>query len=307
MRLELLVCLLWAAPALAQDGVVHRAQDGETYEFLAQFYYGRKDLARHLEAYNRRPVTAGAQLTIPTYRHLPLPRGETLQSFAQAQLNDGRRADYWVLLHGIKEDRVKPGTPLRVVPSLAHKVQRGDSYKTLAALYYGESSERRQQLLMRFNPEIERPKVGATIRVPLDLPEMDRGKVLARLEKPHVAKAPPPAEPKPIPEPEKPKERPKTDERRNLGPLVEKAQKLYDDGAYARCVDMVAATHSEAAGSPHGPELLRLEGFALVALGRPKDARERFERLLRLAPNYQLDLKTTSPKILDVFESVAER
>lgn len=54
-------------------------------------------------------------------------------------------------------------------------------------------------------------------------------------------------------------------------------------------------------------EVLRLQGSALVALGRNREAASAFELLLDLDPDLELDPETVSPKIRAVFDGVKTR
>jgi len=141
----------------ATKGVIHKIGDkGETYEDLAEHYYGKRYLALHLRLFNRRaePLARGTTIIIPTFSMVQTKRGQTLEQFAEANLMDPTRAEYLAELHGLRgKDRAqpKPGTKLRVVPSLKHLVRPGESLRTIARLYYRDAGAERLKLLSLFN------------------------------------------------------------------------------------------------------------------------------------------------------------
>ncbi|MCK6551262.1 LysM peptidoglycan-binding domain-containing protein [Myxococcota bacterium] len=323
-------------------GVIHKISErGETYEDLAEHYYGRRYLALHLRLFNRRaePLAKGTSIIIPTWVTVPAKRGQTLEQLAELHLSDAIRADYLAELHGLKGgERTLPpaGTRIAVVPSLRHPVRPGESLKTIARLYYRDANPRRLKLLMAFNglasPAL---KPSMLLRIPLDEPEFEASAVAARAKRAFARGAPvevAEADPKPA---ATAKKRPRPRFERPAGregeqddgafdgvkladPATaadagdaerEALDRTCDDGEWAAC-EAGARRLFDALGPERSAvrvEVLHLRAVALVALGRADDARETFRRLLQLDPEYDLDLYRTSPKILEVFQAVAER
>src|SRR5262245_26039963 len=78
-------------------GLIHKVSDkGESYEDLAELYYGKRYLSLHLRLFNSRPepLPKGSSINIPTFSWVQLKRGQTLVQFAEQYLFDPGRADY---------------------------------------------------------------------------------------------------------------------------------------------------------------------------------------------------------------------
>ena len=303
-----------------------------TYADLAEHYYGKRYLERHLRVLNRRPepLARGSTIIIPTYRTVTVRRGQSLESFASRYLQNRRRAGYLAALHGLDGRRLRPGLRLKVVPSLPHVVRPGESLASIARTYYRDARPRRLDLLRRYNElDGDRLRAGARLRIPLDTAEFAKERVARRAKARRFDPAAPaevavrpkkrsprrPARPRraapPAPETEvKAPAEAEADAAAEAEARIETAARLYDEGDYERARAFAHRSLESAPGPPppHAAvELLRIEAFALVALDRYEDAAERFRALLGLDPGYELDLYRTSPKILDIFEAVAER
>lgn len=311
-----LLLLLGLGPSSAwaeeSRGITHKVTDkGEGYAEIAEHYYGKRYLERHLRLFNRRPepLDRGTLIYLPTARTVVAKRGDTWEGLAKEHLLDAKRGDYLAELLG--SNKPKAGQVVPIVASVNHAVRPGESLRSIARLYYRDAGARRLKLLMLYN-KLSSERVKKTLRIPLDGGEFAKEAVLGRAKIPFsgkrqiAEKADPP--PKRRAEKPEPKAAKKVDLRR-LEESVDEAEALYDEGEYERCVTF---TRAELAAAPDGPsdpkiELLRLEAQALVALSRYPESRIRFKELLLLDPKYELDLYRTSPKILDVFEAVAER
>lgn len=320
-----LIALLMLAPA-AKGPVLHKVgTDGETYAAIADHYYGKRYLERHLRLFNRKaePLKKGTTILIPTYRWVAPRPGTTVQDFAKSYLNDAERAGYVAALHGLKRDRLPRGKRLRVVQSLPHTVRPGESLSSIAQTYYRESGAGRLKLLRLYNKlKSDRPRVGMRLRIPLDGKEFAYKRVIGRRARPFDAN---PVESTPklaaAPEPASKKARGKSKSARRqrreraraeaarAEQNLETAERLFDDGQYDECASFTEKALADATDAPKASriEMLRVSAFAMIALDRFADARRQFKDLLELSPKYELDLYRTSPKILDVFQSVAER
>jgi hypothetical protein len=307
-----LLALPSAASAQDTKGLVHKVTDqGEGYADIAEHYYGRRYLERHLRLFNRRPepLERGTLINLPTSRSVIAKRGDTWEELAKTHLLDARRADYLAELLGGSKPR--PGTAVPIVSSINHVVRPGESLRSIARLYYRDAGNKRIKLLVLYN-KLPNEKVKKSVRIPLDGGEFDRDAVVAKSRqtfsvRPLVAEKSEPLQKKA--RPNGGGERPKKVDSKRLEESVEEAERLYEEGEFERCV---VFTRAELAAAPDGTsepkvELLRVEAQALVALGRYPESRIRFKELLLLDPKYELDLYRTSPKILDVFEAVAER
>jgi tetratricopeptide (TPR) repeat protein len=334
-------------------GLIHRVSDkGETYEDLADFYYGKRYLSLHLRLFNGRsePLQKGTSIIIPTYALLPLKRGQTIAMFAEQNLSDPGRADYLAELHGLKpKDRQspKPGIRFRVVESLKHVVRPGETLRSIARVYYRDVSSERLRLIILYNKLASGSvKPGMALRIPLDSPEFSREAVLLRakrsFERTEQAEELADASDK-SDRPEKDKgerkaplrkrarftakergerdddDLPKGDSPapeveksaapKRIDDLLEELERTCSDGDYKECDErgkQIFASAPQNATSARA-EILRLRAVALVALARIEESKSVFRQLLKLDPDYDLDLYRTSPKILDVFQAVAER
>lgn len=330
-----LVSIALAAPAGPVGGVIHKVTDkGETYEDLAEHYYGKRYLAAHLRLFNRRPepLARGSSIIIPTYTLLAVKPKQTLKEFAEQNLADPARAEYLAELHDLRgKDKIapKPGTRLKVVQSLKHLVRPGESLKTIARLYYRDAGSERTKLLILYNKMPNGAvKAGMSLRIPLDSPEFNhavvsaRAKVAFEIAEVAVASA---SEKSPAQE-----DRHTVTVRRRVKPVAvgttaasgekekapleldeatESLERACDDGDYEDCETDAKKLFDASPAAPTAVrvELLRLRACALIALNRIEESKDSFRMLLKLDPEYDLDLYRTSPKILDVFQAVAER
>ena len=90
---------------------------------------------------------------------------------------------------------------------------------------------------------------------------------------------------------------------------LEAAERYLAEGEFASGLRTAVDALARHGSRPMEPriELLRLKAIAQIALDRPAEAKATFEALLKLDPSYRLDLYSTSPKVLDVFQSIDER
>ncbi len=293
-------------------GVVHRVKGADqTYERIAEHYYGKRYLGHHLRVLNRHPepLLPGRTLIIPTCRKVPLARGQTVKQFAKAHLSRSSRAAYLEALHFLKTKRPSEGKGLKVPTSIRHKVRPGESLASIARTYYRDAGRRRLSLLRLYNDmDSATPIVGAVLRIPLDTAPFDHVSVLRRSKQPFgtFARAPVATARGGGPARASPPPRAARVPARQAQRQVDAAERLFAAGHYDKCVKFgnraLKKFASRLANSPK-IELLRLTGICLVALGREPDARIAFSRLKQLDPSYELDLYRTSPKVLSVFRS----
>ncbi len=334
--------ILFLVPQMLQakgrGGILHRvSRPDETYRLLADRYYGEPFLARHLKAFNRvrEPIQVGTTIVIPTYRLVPVRRGQSLSGFAGQYLNDPGRAEYLAELHQLKKREQKvlrKGRRLRVVQSVRHTVRPGESLASIVRTYYRKAGKRRIKLLRLYNQrKSKRLRPGVVLRIPLDTVEFAHRSVEARsrLPYPRVSKKPmevasaSAADPSPkkpdvkarMPPKTRPKgsgaagparvkasrpTKPKKNDLRQERALTA-AERAYEEGRYQASADLFAQIQREKLPLPKEIKLLKLRAVSLVALGQPAEARALFSEILGLDPEFQLDRRRTSPKVLDIF------
>lgn len=312
-----ILCLVFVAgganlaSARPSRGVVHRVKtEAETYERIAEHYYGLRFLGHHLRVLNRHPepLSVGRSLVIPTCRKARLGKGQSVEDFAKTHLSKVSRAPYLKALHFLKSKRPSEGKALKVPTSLRHVVRPGESLASVARRYYRDASRRRLRLLRLYN---ELPsatiKVGYVLRIPLDTPAFDHVTVVRRSRRPFgtLEKS---AEPVAAKVPSAPIRVARTAvvPPRQARREVDAAERLFADGRYDDCLKLgrrVLKKHASQLALAPQVELLRLTGSSLVALGRVPDATTMFSRLKKLDPSYELDLYRTSPKVLGVFRA----
>jgi hypothetical protein len=88
--------------------------------------------------------------------------------------------------------------------------------------------------------------------------------------------------------------------------LVTRGVAAYDALEYPRAVELLEQALRETLTREEKIAALRTLGFAHVALEQPDAARADFERLLRIAPGFELD-RTISPRVRVVFAEVKAR
>ena len=330
-----------AAPASAKpsQGIVYRCEGGETYGALADRYYGRRHVERHLRQLNRypEPLPAGATIIIPTLRSVTVETAQSIRKFAQDHLQDEGRAKYLTALNGLKRSELKKGDRL-LVPSnsLGHLVRRGETFVSIARNYYRSSSRRRVRLLRLYN---QLPRGGLRpnneLRIPLDSSFFLAKRVRTRVRqwastagapRPPTEAAPPrspttqlasskrrrPSAPRPSKSPKT--SPPPTDAKAELNleavqNAIETTERHMSDGRFRAALaaaDDALETYDQTRVT-RKVELLRLKAVALVALERSDEAKDTFLAMLRLEPTYRLDLYSTSPKVLEVFQSIEVR
>jgi hypothetical protein len=87
------------------------------------------------------------------------------------------------------------------------------------------------------------------------------------------------------------------------------AQGLLAEARFEEALDRLAMTRSrllfedDAASRTRRARLESLAGTAEVALGREDVARSNFEAALRADPEFRLDARTTSPKVMRAFDA----
>lgn len=319
--------LVAARPAFADGasaiGLIHRCKPNDTYDLVARRYYGRRFFARHLRDFNRRAeLKSGIQIMIPTLRSVKADRDASVREFAIQYLQDAERAEYLKLLNSLSSDVIKKGQRLLVGQSLRHVVKKRQTFESIANEYYRRVNARRIRLLRLYNkmPD-DNVRPGQVLRIPLDAPAFRADRVAQRRRSP-AAEEPPPGRPAPDPAtivaasarrgPKKPPPPPPPPPRRAVRETaaaesaLRRVRRQIADGDFGG--GLATATGAldayRLAAVDRRVELLSLRATALIALERRAEAKATFQTLRRLDPTYQLDLYRTSPKVLEVFQSV---
>lgn len=249
-------------------------------------------------------------------------------------------------LKGRDRTTPRAGTPLRVVQSLKHVVRPGETLRSIARIYYRDGARAgRARLVSLYNklpPDMIALAVGTHLRIPLDEPEFNRDLVRARAKAPFSRRGGAEGE-SALPEsaaesggapltrrPQKRRASPFATEkatgvdkrssasaardlsgasRPDLSRAVDELERLLSEGLFDACQSHASAVFDAAApgAAEERTEILRLRAVALIALGRVDESKSTFKLLLAIEPDYELDLYRTSPKVLDVFQAVAER
>ena len=282
-------------------------------------------LERHLRQLNRypEPLKTGHLVIIPTLRRVSVRKAQSLESFAKTHLQDEERAPYLRALNGLKVPKLKKGKRLLVPSSsLKHLVRPGETLESIANRYYRATSRRRLRLLRLYN-KLPKGRLSAKteLRIPLDTRTFLDDRVRARAAKPPEPTPVLASAPRLVPAKERPtvkksrtrrvtKPTPITAESiRAVETAIEQAERHLSNGRYEAALTTAERTLTtyDQTRVTQKVELLRIKATAWVALAKPKRAKTAFEALLRLDPAYRLDLYSTSPKVLDVFQSISAR
>ncbi|MEM7675388.1 MAG: LysM domain-containing protein [Myxococcota bacterium] len=301
---------------------LHRIKKGDTYEQLAERYYGSSFFGLHLKKINGAvDLSKDGSLIIPTRRRITAARDQSLRDFAATHMNDPERADYLKLLNNRSDERVKQGEKLFVCLSLIHFVEAKETLSAIARKYYRDASPRRVELIRLYNKiSADRPLLAEQrLRIPLDTQTFSAIRVARRAAAPW----PPKAKPKPDSDSKAgttvaaktPPESVRRSKRQSSPPkkrsrrykdakALAQAESALSDGDFTRALRVAGEAIKGGAAVPVQIELLRIAAIALVAKDRQREAQRAFGALLNLNPNYKLDPYTTSPKVLAVFMSV---
>ena len=296
--------LVSLALAADDEGLIHRSKPGETYATLADRYYGRRYLQRHLRQLNRHaePLTAGTPVIIPTLRKVRVQSDMSLRDFAAAHLQDPDRAEYLKTLNRRSSDKLEEGDSVLVGQSIRHVVRRGETLSSIARTYYRDVRPRRLKLLRLYNKLSSAAlRSGMALRIPLDSPtylasrvekraangsspapaDASRSRATAKKDRrprsTRATKNKPPAKEAPSPERDE-----KEDLRTMAAAVLERAERQLGEGEYETALGLVVdgLTRYAQASPRQVVELYRVQAIALIALDRRREAKVVFERLV---------------------------
>jgi hypothetical protein len=291
----LLLLLMAAATARADQAIVHVVRPGETLAAIADLYYGEPKREAVLVAENGLGVDGGSvivpglRLLIPTVTYHRVQEGETWAVLAERYYGDVRRAftlmDANAAVGG--KQQPTPGAQLLVPHPLRYASTSHDALRQAARDFY-DGTPKTIAMLRRFNG-LKSPRVnrGDILLLPLaNLTLSARGTKLAQEEGDTLAQA--------------------AELRQSQLEVQDELPVLREHVQRGRYVEAVALANRLIGMSPlTGNQIVTIQrelGTALVALDREDLALEAFKTLLEHQPDMELGLGDTSPRVLHVLD-----
>jgi tetratricopeptide (TPR) repeat protein len=324
--------LAWPAKALD-----YKAKENETLSHVAAIFYGAGKKHIYLSAINRiadpNRISRGKKIVIPTVWPYRFKRGDDLAKVANRFLRDPKRGEFLRWYNQIQNPRnIAVGERINIPFIIPHRVSKGQGFRDIAKLYYFGRTQILSKLRQFNNKKNLKLEAGELIWVPVLDPEAKSDRVqkryhrhlqnLARLAKLNVRKqrlvnspvqvlnslqkAADASSAKPPPEPNI-----------NLDPVLKRgsdatkaqplsravASKLFFDGQFEEALDRLRRLElGQQLGADEEVRVQELLARCLVALDRLDEAEKEFSRLLKIAPQHQLDPMFISPKVRDVFQ-----
>lgn len=292
MRPSLWVCLgllLTAAPVAAGERT-HLAAPGESFQSLAEHYWGRAALGDSLRLYNdlsQADLVPGTTLRIPFAVRHRVQEGESWASLAQAHWHDQGLDSVLAKLAQNGTGPLRPGAQVVVPALLPHRVLPGQTLAALSRLCYGHSA--RALLIGQLNgvAEPRRLRSGALVWIPL-------------AEVPPDGDSPPKSWARPADEP--PGEIVAPEEASSgRSEAIERAASAHRSGDYsgalAQIESLLADVLAHGSHEERGRLLTQLVRL-YVAFDRASDACKAYRALRRVDPAQVWDPETTSPKVI---------
>lgn len=292
--LSLLLMMLGVPPvAQADASLIHQVRTGETWESIADLYYGDATKAAALRSENgiAKDVTliAGMRVSIPTVTFHLTEEGDTWDELASRYYRVPERAFVLVEANGGKPNLPPDAGAELIIPyPIRHVTEQGESLLDVSRTYYSGAAAAGNQRLRRFNqiPGRQRPTRGQVLLVPLtDLQLSEQGRKFAE-EEGFVSAA-------------------TGDKREKQQQVAEELPTLREHVKRGRYVAAVAmANELLGMGDLSGNQLVTIQrelGTSLVALGEEQMAVDAFAAAVRVQPDMDLDMARTSPKVMKVF------
>ena len=275
---------------------VHVVREGETLASIAERYYG--DVRREsvlvtengLNSQGGAAIVVGLRLHIPTVTYHRVVQGETWNVIAERYLGEARRAATLIEINGGSAATPDPGAVILVPYPLRHVASQHEDLVDIAKLYYGHAES--ITVLRRYNAirgtRLER---GQIVLVPLsDLTLSEEGKHLVEANVGTGSAG---------------------GRLRELQARVEHDIPLLD--AHVRLghyVEAVALGH-ELIGTAELTTRQRIAiqsalAIAYEAFDRRDLAVRCYREVLELDPEYALDVRRTSPRILEALRLAHE-
>ncbi len=285
----MLIFLLSVSTSFASV-IRYRVKSGDTLPAIAGYYYGEENKALYIIMVNHldpgKSLKPGKILLIPLVTIHRVRKNETFRNLAQRYLKDPGKAHALAILNGSEEKRVlKKGTMIKIPFELFYRVERGDTLGAIAARYLGD--EKDAVFLRDYNRlrNLSDIKPGMRLVIPL---------MVERVRHPMKTKSPA-------------MEIKKIDTslyRKDLNEAI--AQ--YDEGEYKMSIDkLMGITLKMRENLILKKDLIKIHkyrAFDFIALDETVAAKGEFMEILKLDPRFRMDPRTTSPKILSVFDDV---
>jgi len=304
-QLALVLALLVPAESFAGE-LKHRVGRGDSLDKVAKHFYGAAWKSVYLAARNstsNNALRAGQQLVVPASWSYKVRAGDSLGELAKKYLGGQHRYTAMMRFNGIRKAAdLAVGTTLLMPFHLTHIVQKGESYSAISRHYY--RSTKLATVLREYNS-------GAALN-PADkvtVPIFDRNSLEARgkgtLPRAAVRKPKPPA---PAAKPSAASSRPTRTAPAggDTSARVRVALARYRQGEFEEaCAELDRLLNTSLRPDMRLSVIQHL-GYCGVALDDEDAAEDYFRKWLELEPGAKLDKSTTSPKIRQIFQSVAD-
>lgn len=327
----LVVVALSAQPASAAD-LRHRLGTSETLADVAKHYYGAAWKSVYIQARNDiadpRQLAVGAKIYVPGSWTYKVRRGDSPTTIAKKYLGGADRYTALMQANGIKNAaNLDVGQDLIMPFHLRHVVESGDTLASISRRYY--RTTRYATMIKEYNGSTQLT-AGERLTVPI----FDRATIGVQSRRYTAAAAPnrtatnPGSAPTPRVSPTAIEERPSIATHEvgaapSSPSLVDSAENAetpaavsvelrnavigYRQGEFvSACGALETLLEDGQVAAPDRTTLVSHLGFCAIAFGDIAAARDYFRTWIELDPKATLNPITTSPKILNVFSSVAE-
>ena len=295
---HVVLALVLCAPAIAvaNDSVVYRVKQNDTFGIIASEFYGDRSKASFILAENKiihvKPLQRGQALRVPVVRELVTNAGDTFQSIADATLGqppqrDGATSDRGGFLAEFNnmspDDNLSAGTTIMIPFTVTHTAQGIEGLDAIAANYYGDKKFADQ--LRRYNNLAKATlEKNEQIIVPAFNLKMHPSRVLA---------------------PADPDATTRRDRRNAMSQLAAStlpaARHAWRTGDFAAVKKLLVPIDTAFVDVAPAIDVGVLLGSAHVALGESDDALTVFKRVLDRKPSHTLRNLDHSPKVLAIW------
>jgi hypothetical protein len=322
----------FARPAGAAEGsrrseIAHELASGETFEALAQEYYGDPEFAELLRRHNDARGTGDRSpvVRVPTARIHSVREGDTWSSIAATYWGDPALGRALASQLGVDPGSTpEAGASLQIPGLVEWKIRKGESLAVVSRHLYGTPDRTRQIAGLSAISEPSRVRVGDRVRAPFlvharvseagSLPDTDRGPddpapVPPPISPPAQATGPGtdgPSAPVPVAEPVSATPSSLTEEDRHT---LRSGVNAYLEGSYEEALERLEEIRGSVLARGDDGErtlLLRHLVFLYVAFDRLDDACGPYLALRRIDPEGSLDPDEVSPKVRSAVASCGD-
>ena len=297
-RAAFVCAMLLAAPAAAQQTLVHVVRPSETLASIAELYYGdpRRESAlvneNGLGGENGSSIVVGMRLTVPLVRYHKVQAGETWAELAERYYGDVRRAFALIESNSASSGKQPDVGAELLVPHPLRVSGSHDPIRQAAKDFY-DGSQKAMQAVRRFNGLKQAARVSRTsiLLVPVsNLVLSSQGKKIAASQGLSCAY-----------------EGDARDKQMLVNDDLPRLREHVQRGRYVEAVAM--ANRLLGMGQLTGNQVVTIQrelGTALIALDREDLATEAFKVMLEKQPDVELGLGDTSPRVLHVLEAAKQ-